>query len=134
MFFAVSHFSHALRRRAFRTDQVPVVRNDERPVRILVDKAKFPVKLHSDPDRVDGKPLAISLDFGLVKGDDDLSDLPGEPPMRVDGFEAEHLIEDDIVCASVLAHKEVNRFRGHKVDLQFQPEKAFFIRQAYPPL
>ena len=107
-----------------------MVCDNERSVNVLVDKAEPLVKLHRNADRVDREPLAVPLDFRFVKRDNYLSDLPREPPARVDRFEAEHLIQNDIVCATLLAHQKVNRFRSHKVDFQFQPEKSSLFRHA----
>lgn len=128
-----SEFPYTFSAFAFGADQSIMVRNYQRSVHVLVDQAELFIKLHSDPNCVDGKPLAIPLDFRFVKRNNYFSDGPRQSPVRVDRFQAEHLIENDIVCAVLLAHKEVNRFGSHKVDFQLHPVEPLFPFSHSPP-
>ena len=106
----------------------------ENAVPIQIDQAERLVEIEGNTDGIDGKPLGIALDFGFVVGNDDLPNMAFQLAARVDGFETEHLIEDNIVRAVRLTHEEVHGIGGHERFLEFDPVIALPCCHRLPPI
>ena len=115
-------------------DEVSVVREDQHPAVVHIDKTEGLVELEGDPDGVGGEEFAVPLDFLDVVGDDDLSDLPLQPAAGVDGLETEHLVEHYIVGAVRLAHEVVHGVAVHEGLLELDPVIALSCGHGLPPV
>lgn len=62
--------------------------------------------------------------FGIV-GDEHFSDFGNQTTVCVDGLEAQHLIENNIVGTIRLAHKVVDFVRGHETIFELYPVVPF---------
>nr|DAP17927.1 MAG TPA: hypothetical protein [Bacteriophage sp.] len=94
----------------------------------MVDQAKPFVVFQRHADGISGEPLAVPAYLLNVERNDDVPDLPREPPFRVNGFQAQSLVEDDIICTVRLAHKEIHRIAVQKRLFQPHPVICFTCR------
>ena len=108
-------------------------------MKIICTKEEFAEMLEVCCDKVKGGnckacPLYSACGGDNVKRNDDVSDLPREPPFRVNGFQAQCLIENDIIRAVWLAHEEVHCVAVQERFLQSHPVVCFTCRHTQPGL
>lgn len=72
-----------------------------------------------------GEPFAIPLDLLDIKLDDDFADLAGQPTIRVDGLEAKHLVQDNVIGTVRLRHEIIDCVTGHEALFELHPVISF---------
>ena len=113
---------------SFTSHKVFVVRKSENAVLVCINKAKGLVEIKRYSNSIDREPLHVTLDFGLIIGNNDFPDLPLKPSASVDGFKPEQLIKHNIVRTSRLSHQEINSIRGHERIFELYPVIPFPCR------
>ena len=102
-----------------------MVDKNERSVLFLVDKSELFIKPQRNADGVQREPLTVTLNLSHVERYDDIAYLTCKATARIDGFETEHLIKDNVVGTVGLAHQEIDHLGIHKRILELYPVIPF---------
>ena len=109
----------------FASNNIRIVGDSQYSVRAFKNQSNLFIDAQGHTDSCQREPFAFPLDFFSIVGNEHLSDLRNQTTARVDGLEAEHLIENNIVGTVRLAHKVVNLVRGHEAIFEFYPVVSF---------
>ena len=95
---------------SFTADHFSMIDKNQRSILFFINQTKLFIETKSNTDGIQRKPFTVTLNFLNIKRNNDVANLTGQAAARIDGFETEHLIKDDIAGTVRLAHHEIDHF------------------------